>query len=68
MAAAAVVLLVAGGSGGWMLHGMYRQSSEGMTALADEAADSFATCAPDRTRPVELRADSTAELVDWATE
>jgi anti-sigma factor RsiW len=68
MAAAAVFLLIAGGSGGWMLHGMYRQSSEGMVALADEAADSFATYASDRTRPVELRADKMVELVDWATE
>lgn len=68
IAAAAVVLLVAGGSGGWMLHGMYRQPNEGMVALADEAANSFATYAPDRVRPVELRADNMAELVDWATE
>lgn len=68
MTAAAVVLVIAGGSGGWMLHGMYRQSSESMVALADEAADSFATYASDRTRPVELRADNMVELVDWATE
>ncbi len=68
MAAAAVVLLVAGGSGGWMLHGMYRHPGEGIVALADEAADSFATYAPDRIRPVELRADNMAELVDWATQ
>jgi len=67
IAAAAVVLLVAGGSGGWMLHGMYRQPGEGMVALADEAASSFATYAPDRVRPVELRADNMTELVDWAT-
>jgi anti-sigma factor RsiW len=39
-----------------------------MVALADEAANSFATYAPDRVRPVELRADNMAELVDWATE
>lgn len=67
MAAAAVVLLVAGGSGGWMLHGMYSPSNEGMVALADEAAASFATFAPDRMRPVEVRADNMTELVDWAT-
>lgn len=68
MAAAAVVLLAAGGSGGWILHGMYRQSTEGMVALADEAAASFSTYASDKVRPVELRADNMAELVDWATE
>jgi anti-sigma factor RsiW len=67
MAAAAVVLLVAGGSVGWMLHGMYRQPGEGMVALANEATDSFATYASDRMRPVEIRADNMAELVDWAT-
>ncbi len=68
MAAAAVFLLVAGGSGGWMLHGIVRQPNGGMVALADEAAASFATYAPDRMRPVELRADNMAELVDWATQ
>ncbi|WP_454857540.1 anti-sigma factor family protein [Rhizobium binxianense] len=68
MAAAAMVLLVAGGSGGWMLHGFYQQPDEGVIALAREASDSYRTYASDRVRPVELRADNAAELVDWATQ
>jgi len=68
MAAAAVVLLVVGGSGGWILHDFYQPPSEGVLALAREASDSFATYASDKVRPVELRADNMAELVDWATQ
>jgi anti-sigma factor RsiW len=68
MAAASVIFLVAGGSGGWMLHDIVKQPNGGMVALADEASASFATYAPDRMRPVELRADNMAELVDWATQ
>ncbi|PDQ23099.1 hypothetical protein CN311_00115 [Mesorhizobium sanjuanii] len=66
--AAAVVLLFAGGSGGWYMHDMMVPPTEGVVALAREASDSFATYAGDRTRPVELRADNMVELVGWATE
>ncbi|PTE07018.1 anti-sigma factor family protein [Mesorhizobium helmanticense] len=66
--AAAVVLLFAGGSGGWYMHDMMVPPTEGVAALAREASDSFATYAGDRTRPVELRADNMVELVGWATE
>lgn len=66
--AAAVVLLFAGGSGGWYMHDMMLPPTEGVVALAREASESFATYAGDRTRPVELRADNMVELVDWATE
>jgi len=68
LAAAAIVLLFAGGSGGWYMHGMMTPPTEGVVALAREASDSFATYAADRIRPVELRAENMVELVDWATE
>lgn len=68
MAAAATLLLVAGGSGGWLLHGLYRPFSEGVAALAQEATNSYSVYASDRVRPVELRAEHAAELVDWASQ
>lgn len=68
LAAAAVLLVFAGGSGGWYMHGLATLPNEGVAALAREASDSFATYASDRIRPVELRADNMVELVDWATE
>lgn len=68
VAAAAIVLLAVGGSGGWFMRDMMTPQNEGVVALAREASDSFATYAADRTRPVELRADNRVELVDWATE
>lgn len=68
MAAAATVLLVAGGSGGWLLHGLYQPLSEGVIALAHEASSSYSVYASDRIRPVELRAEHAAELVDWASQ
>lgn len=67
MAAAATVLLVAGGSAGWILHGFYQPPSEGILALAHEASGSYGVYASDKERPVELRADNSTELVDWAT-
>lgn len=65
--AAAVLLLVIGGSGGWVLHGLYQGPNEGVAALAREATDTFVTFAPDDVRPVELRSNNAAELVEWAT-
>lgn len=66
-AAAAVVLLCLGGAGGWSLRGLGAAPAEGVAALAQEASDSYAVYAPDRVRPVEIRADDRAELVSWAT-
>lgn len=68
MAAAAVLLILAGGAGGWMLHSVYQPESEGVLALAREASDSYKTYASDQIRPVELRARDTGQLIDWATE
>lgn len=67
-AAAAVFLLVAGGAGGWGLHGARQLPSGGVVALAREATDNFVTFASDTVRPVELRSDNVAELVEWATQ
>jgi anti-sigma factor RsiW len=65
--AASVLLLGIGGLGGWALRGLAQPPTEGVAALAREAADSYAVYALDRTRPVELRADAREELVDWAS-
>lgn len=67
-AAAAAMLLFAGGSGGWYMHYIVSLPREGVTALASEASQSFATYASDPVRPVELRADNMLQLVDWATD
>ncbi|WP_199286115.1 anti-sigma factor family protein [Paracoccus suum] len=53
-----------GGFGGWSLHG--HASPEGVEAIAQEAADSFAVYSPDRIQPVEMRADGLPALVAWA--
>ncbi|TCR81456.1 anti-sigma factor [Rhizobium sp. BK376] len=68
MAAAATVLLVAGGSGGWFMRGAYQPAGQGMGMLAHEASNSYSVYASDQMRPVELRADDMPELVDWATQ
>lgn len=68
MAAAAALVFVLGGSGGWWLHGLSAPASEGVLALAKEAADNYRTYASDTVRPVELRADDSAQLVSWASE
>jgi anti-sigma factor RsiW len=66
--ATALVLLVAGGLGGWSLHGaMPPNRTAGMSVLAEEAADSFRVYAGDHMRPVELRAAQSSELIGWAS-
>ncbi|WP_029350764.1 anti-sigma factor [Bosea sp. 117] len=67
MAAAAALLLCAGGIGGWSLRGMAPASYEGVQALAREAAASYATYAPDLVRPVEIRASDRDVLAAWTT-
>lgn len=66
MAAAAALLLCAGGLGGWSLRGMAIPPSEGVQALAREAAASYATYVPDQVRPVEIRASDHDALASWA--
>jgi anti-sigma factor RsiW len=67
MAAAAVVLLSIGGAGGWTMHSGV-QGPEGIAAVAQEAAENYAVYAPDKLRPVELRAGDRAELASWTTQ
>jgi anti-sigma factor RsiW len=62
MAAAAVILLAIGASGGWLLKGYNMPPTEGVVALAQEASASYSTFAPDRVRPVEVRADGSDDL------
>lgn len=66
-AVAAVALLFAGGSAGWVTRASLDQPTEGVVALAGEASQNYAAFAPDSIRPVEVRADHIVELVDWAT-
>jgi anti-sigma factor RsiW len=68
MSMAAALLLATGGGSGWWLHDLVAPPSEGIAALAREAADNYGVYASDRSRPVELRADESAELVSWASE
>lgn len=64
-AIAAVLLVCIGGLGGWVIRGALETTGQGLTALAQEAAYSYSVYAPDRIRPVEIRASSSAELVQW---
>jgi anti-sigma factor RsiW len=68
-AAAAVVLIALGGIGGWIARGELPGLSapSGLAMLAREAADSYLAYAPDRARPVEVRASEGAQLVQWAS-
>ncbi|MDQ0394750.1 anti-sigma factor family protein [Labrys monachus] len=66
-AAAGLALLFAGGGAGWALHGVEAAPTGGAAVLAQEAADSYAVYAPDHVRPVELKAEASAELVNWVS-
>lgn len=65
LAIAAMLLLSVGGFSGWVAHGSLEASPSGLAALAQEATYSYNVYAPDRTRPVEVRASDTAQLVQW---
>jgi anti-sigma factor RsiW len=64
-AIAAMLLISVGSLGGWIARGSMQVSPGGLAALAQEAADSFQVYAPDRVRPVEVRASDGAQLVQW---
>ena len=65
--AAAVLLLVLGGTGGWGLRGAIVPLSDihGIAALAQEAAYTYNTYGSDPTHPVEFGAADKAQLVSW---
>lgn len=65
IAAAAVLLLSVGAAGGWSLRDLRSPTSEGVQALAREAAASYATYVPDQVRPVEIRASDRDALAAW---
>lgn len=66
-AATAILLLVAGGAGGWGLRDVQNPSRAGIAALASEASDSYAVYAGDVGRPVEISAANAPQLVQWAS-
>lgn len=68
MAAAAAILLSIGGAGGWMVRDMRLPSSTVIGSIAQEAAASYRVYAPDRVRPVEIRAEDGAALAEWTVE
>ena len=67
-AMAAMLLLSIGGFGGWAVRGALQASPGGLVALAQEAAVSYNVYAPDRVRPVEVRASDSAQLVQWVSD
>lgn len=66
-AIAAALLLCVGGALGWSVRGSLLAQSGGLTALAQEATDSYNVYAPDHVRPVEMRASDRSELVQWVS-
>jgi anti-sigma factor RsiW len=67
-AMAAMLLLSIGGLGGWAVRGALEVTPGGLVALAQEATASYNVYAPDRVRPVEVRASDTAQLVQWVSD
>jgi anti-sigma factor RsiW len=66
--AASVLLLVAGGAGGWSLRGVAPEEfpqRNGVATLAHEAAYTFGVFGMDHTHPVEFGAADKAELLSW---
>lgn len=67
-AMAAMLLLSIGGLGGWAVRGALQASPGGLVALAQEATASYSVYAPDRVRPVEVRASDSTQLVQWVSD
>ena len=67
-AIAAMLLVSVGGLGGWFVRGeMQTLAPGGLAALTQEAAYSYNVYAPDRVRPVEIRASDSTQLVQWTS-
>ncbi|MFA6117579.1 MAG: anti-sigma factor [Sphingomonas sp.] len=65
--AAALLLMVMSGLGGWGLRSAREAPRAGIAALAQEATDSYAVYAPDMGRPVEIKAADAPQLIKWAS-
>ena len=63
--AAAVALILAGGAGGWWLHGFEENRGSAVAGLADGAAVAYAVFSPEVLHPVEVTAENEAHLVKW---
>jgi anti-sigma factor RsiW len=66
-AIAALLLLGIGGLSGWTMRSLLQEESNGLSSLAQEATYSYNVYAPDRVRPVEIRASDSAELAQWVS-
>ena len=66
--AAAMVLMSIGGLLGWSMRNALQAPSGELIALGQEAAVSYNVYAPDRVRPVEVRASDNAQLVQWVSD
>jgi len=64
-AAAAAVLLVVGGVGGWFAGKASRLAAEAQIAVAHQAAVAHAVFTPQKRHPVEVGGDEEAHLVKW---
>lgn len=63
--AAAVALILAGGVGGWWLHGIEGNRDPALAGLAERAAVAYAVFSPEVRHPVEVTAENEAHLVKW---
>ena len=65
VASASVVLLLAGGAGGWLLHGWRGAPGEAGDAFAEQALGAHRVFVSERRHPVEVGAEQEAHLVAW---
>ena len=63
--AASVVLLLAGGAGGWLLHGWQGAPGEAGGAFAEQALGAHRVFVSEVRHPVEVGAEQEAHLVGW---
>lgn len=68
IAASVLAAVLIGGVGGWNLRDATEGPGSGLAALAKEAATSYQVYAADPTRPVELPAADSVQLVSWISQ
>ena len=64
-AAAAILLFVVGGAGGWLANDFIRSDAAARVAIATQAATAHAVFTPEVRHPVEVDASEEAHLVKW---